>query len=640
MSLELFLGMSARVSVVLALALVVAWSLRRSSAAVRRWLLAVALVSALLVPALGLLLPSVHVQGRVADSLAVATQSLDPIVSDAAGAPAPPATVSPKPAVRATRIELRSIVMGVWGLGAAFVLARVLLAHARVRRIVQRSSKRASLWDEVVRRAGVALGARAKVRRSTSVSAPFVTGIFDPVVIVPAEGDTWEESRRLSVALHELAHVKQRDALVQVIAQLASALHWFNPLVWIVARRLRFERELAADDVVLAHGTKASDYAADLLSIASSAWEGSATSAVGFFQRSELPRRVEALLSRSRERGTPSTRTSIAILVRGGALATLVACASASHTPASGAPATGATAGTPALQAVAEEELERLARDSRADAATIVILDPTSGAILANAGIAAGKRADVAVQSSFVTGSTLKAVTLASALETNALDGSEQLDCEGGSFTYDGKTMRDAGAYGTLPLADVLAVSSNVGFTKVFDRLGGKHLGDTLRAFHFDAPTTIADHSYEGATIAIGEAVKATPLQVAAAYAVFANGGYYVTPSAHGDGARERVIRPETAAKVLALLAAPVNAERGTAKRAKVEGVQVAGKTGTATSTSADGSEGVYASFVGIVPADAPKYVILVAADRPKGDVAGGVVAAPVFARVAKRILK
>lgn len=639
MTFELFLGTSARVSIVLALALVGAWSLRRSSAAVRRWLLTVALSAALLVPALGLLLPSFRVQGRVADSLVVATRSLDPIVSDDGDAPATPSSASTHAAMRTTRLDLRSIAIAGWALGAAFVLARVLVGHARVRRIVRRS-KRAPAWSEAERRAGLALGRRAKVRRSTDVSSPFVTGIFRPTVIVPEEGDAWEESRRVSVLLHELAHVKQRDGLVQSIAQIACAMHWFNPLVWIVARRLRFERELAADDVVLAHGTKASDYAADLLSIASSAWEGSASSAVGFFQRSELPRRVEALLARSRERGTPSTRTSIAILVSGGAIATLVACASASSTAASRPSATATTAGTPALQAIAVDELDRLVRDSHADAATIVILDPTTGAILANAGIADGKAADVATQSSFVTGSTMKAVTLASALDANVLDGSEQLDCEGGSFTYDGKTMRDAGSYGTLAIADVLAVSSNVGFTKVFDRLGGEHLGGTLRAFHFDAPASIADHSYAGATVAIGEAVKATPLQIAAAYAVFANGGFYVTPSTHGDGSRERVVRPETAAKVLELLAAPVNAKLGTAKRAKVEGFQVAGKTGTASYPSADGHERAYASFVGIVPADAPKYVIVVAADQPKGDVAGGVVAAPVFARVATRILK
>ena len=97
---------------------------------------------------------------------------------------------------------------------------------------------------------------------------PMASGIFAPSVLMPEDANRWPLERLRIVLLHELAHVKRRDCLTHVVAQLACALHWFNPLAWIAARHIRTERERACDDLVLACGTRGPDYAEELLEIA------------------------------------------------------------------------------------------------------------------------------------------------------------------------------------------------------------------------------------------------------------------------------------------------------------------------------------------------------------------------------------
>src|SRR5262249_49742726 len=140
---------------------------------------------------------------------------------------------------------------------------------------------------------------------------------------------------------------------------------------------------------------------------------------------------------------------------------------------------------------------------------------------------------------------------------------------------------------------------------------------------------------------AIGEGwMSASPLQMAAAYAALANDGVYMAPTMarHGSTAGVRLIKPNTARAVVAMLEEAVSGELATGKLARIAGVRGAGKTGT-SAWLPDGSQGVYASFVGIVPADHPRFVVLVGAESPRGGESGGKVAAPVFARVAARAL-
>jgi HEAT repeat protein/beta-lactamase regulating signal transducer with metallopeptidase domain len=106
------------------------------------------------------------------------------------------------------------------------------------------------------------------VIESAAVTMPMVCGIWRHAIVMPPAAEHWSDDRRRVVVLHELAHIKRRDCLTQVLAQIVCAAYWFNPIVWFAARQLRVERERACDDFVLAAGEKGPDYAAHLLEIA------------------------------------------------------------------------------------------------------------------------------------------------------------------------------------------------------------------------------------------------------------------------------------------------------------------------------------------------------------------------------------
>jgi cell division protein FtsI (penicillin-binding protein 3) len=377
---------------------------------------------------------------------------------------------------------------------------------------------------------------------------------------------------------------------------------------------------------------------------------------------SRLAARIRAIVAVGRARA-PLGRGVTAALVAGAAGASLaVACVlpseGSSESPAVGVGRTPAVVARqrastidPSIQAIADEELEQAVRQWSARAGVVLVLDPKTGAILANAGRADGVPADVATRTPYFPGSTMKIVTLAAALDDGVASPAETIDCEHGSWTYHGGVIVDPHAQGVLSLPEIVAISSNIGIGKLYDRIKGDRLLGELLAFHFGeappvegaapgrVPDRIDDTKAAGVVLAVGEGVMATPLQVAAAYAVLANGGAYVAPTLvprPGAVPREQIIKPETARAIVGMLDLAVNGDMGTGIRARVPGVRVAGKTGTAE--EADG--GTYASFVGIVPEEAPRWIILVGVEQPRGDEpSGGGVAAPVFSRVAQRAL-
>jgi beta-lactamase regulating signal transducer with metallopeptidase domain len=644
-----FASNALRVAVVLAIALVTTWLLRRGAPAARRLVLASALAGALVMPVVSAVAPAWRLPSPAVASVVHVREVTEPAY----------------PAVRAvtSRVDVESLVAVVWLLGAGAVLARLVLGLARARALVH-GSEAARTWSAAVLRGERVTGVRAHVRVSDEVGAPAVTGLLSPVVLVPRESERWSDDRRHAVLLHELAHVRQRDCFAQLVAQLACALHWFDPLVWVAARRLRLERELAADEAVLAAGARPSGYAEDLLAIASSTWAAGelASGALGMSGRSHLAARITAIVS-GRRSPSPSRARAAAIVTACGVLVLAVACSApttteppvtaSSATIAAAAPAPGAESTIrPALQAIADEELERALAESGGVAGVIVVLDPSTGEILADSGRDHGARADVAARSAYVTGSTMKPAVLAAALDDGILGAGEQIDCEGGSWTYQGGTIHDYHPFGTLSVPEMLAVSSNIGFAKVFDRMGGERLSYWLRAYHFGAAPPVEGavagslpalegKTSLGAVAVIGEVVKASPLQVAAVYATLANGGEYVAPTRarrSGAAARERIMKAETARTVVGMLEGVVYGERSTGKLARIDGVRVAGKTGTASWDLPGGGEGVYASFAGIVPSTSPRFVILVGVEQPK-DGSGPSTAAPVFARVGSRML-
>ena len=209
-----------------------------------------------------------------------------------------------------------------WFAGVTTVFARLLVGLTRVGWLVRQAKPIVddswkTLLHELVDQMG--LMARVKLLRSGQAMMPMTWGLFRPVILLPDSADEWSDERRRVVLIHELAHVKRGDWLVQVLAYAAYGLYWINPLVWMAVRRLRIERERACDDQVLGMGVQPSVYADHLLQIARSLQSRSFSSlAVTMAHKSHLEDRLLAILNPRLHRGvlTPQTMTlSVAMFI-------------------------------------------------------------------------------------------------------------------------------------------------------------------------------------------------------------------------------------------------------------------------------------------------------------------------------------
>ena len=188
----------------------------------------------------------------------------------------------------------------IWICGSLFCFVRMAVVTLRLRALIRRAVPVDSIpIGSRLRWLCRDLGIRSEVTvlSSNEIDVPIAAGIFDPKIVLSAESATWNETRRTSVLCHELAHIKRLDALTQFTSGIATALYWFNPLVWIAVRALRLERERACDDYVLARGTPASDYAHELLEIMSSLHRPQPAAALAMARQSQLEGRVLALLN-------------------------------------------------------------------------------------------------------------------------------------------------------------------------------------------------------------------------------------------------------------------------------------------------------------------------------------------------------
>jgi cell division protein FtsI (penicillin-binding protein 3) len=330
------------------------------------------------------------------------------------------------------------------------------------------------------------------------------------------------------------------------------------------------------------------------------------------------------------------------------------------------------------LQYVAEKALDRAVAESQALSGMVVALDPRSGELLAlahaprfNPNTAAGVPQpvlrDKAALDVFEPGSTFKAFVAAGALESGAVRADESFFCENGAWEVGKHVIHDTHSHAWLTLPRILQVSSNIGMAKVAQRLGRDGMVQTAKQFGFGERSGLALPG-EGkgsvpyprsevalATQAFGQGVSATAVQVAAAFGALANGGvlmrpYVVTRVTDADGvvllenqptAVRRVVSERVARAVVGMLEGVVEKE-GTGARAHMDDYRVAGKTGTAQKPDpvARGySERRIASFVGLVPAEGPRLVVLVVIDEPKTDIYGGLVAAPAFKEIASAAL-
>src|ERR1700676_2768761 len=334
------------------------------------------------------------------------------------------------------------------------------------------------------------------------------------------------------------------------------------------------------------------------------------------------------------------------------------------------------------IQYIAQRELMAAIEKTRAMAGSVIVMNPSTGEILAMANwprfnpnaaseAPAESRMNRAVTALYEPGSTFKLITLAAAFDQEITRADEVFDCENGAIYIAGHRIRDHKPFGLLNVAEILAKSSDVGAIKIALRLGAPRFYDYIRAFGFGAPTGV-DLPGEGkgllhrlenwsaisiGSVSMGQEIGVTPIQLVTAVSAIANGGMLtkthvvqaikrgervVGPDMIATGTEpRRVIRPETAATLRRLMEGVVLG--GTGTLARLDGWSAAGKTGSAQKI--DPATGRYsptqliASFTAFAPISNPAVTIFVSLDSPVGLHEGGQVAAPVFKRIAEQVL-
>lgn len=332
------------------------------------------------------------------------------------------------------------------------------------------------------------------------------------------------------------------------------------------------------------------------------------------------------------------------------------------------------------IQYIAERELDKAFKKYHAKGASIIVMDPYTGAILALAnrptydlnnpsGVTKDKTRDRAIADMFEPGSVFKIVTASAALEEKKVTEEDKFFCENGSYRVGAHVLHDHTKHGLLTFREVIEQSSNIGTVKVAQILGPQIIYKYMKLYGFGSKTGIdligeisgvAKEPRQWskisiASIPIGQEVGATAIQLACAMSVIANGGnlmkpYVVSAIKSRDGemvkkfgpqVRNKAISADTSARMTKMLTGVI--EEGTGKMAKLIGFSAAGKTGTAQKIEPNGrySHSKYiASFVGFAPAEEPIITVVVMVDEPRPVYFGGVVAAPVFKNVAGDVIR
>jgi cell division protein FtsI (penicillin-binding protein 3) len=322
-----------------------------------------------------------------------------------------------------------------------------------------------------------------------------------------------------------------------------------------------------------------------------------------------------------------------------------------------------------ALQEEVEQVLAGVGAKYMPKGATAIAMNPNTGAILALAnwprvnadnptGAPVADEMDKAVGYSYEPGSTFKAITVSGALQDGVVTPNTEISVPPVLQVAD-RQIHDAESHGyeTLTVGQVLKVSSNIGADEIGMRLGPGRFNYWVRRFGFGSPTgvdlpgeqngiVLEPSQYSGSSMGnlpMGQGESVTPIQMATAYSAIANGGILRAPhivaavggKSEPTPAGHRIISENTAAQVRNMLRG-VLADGGTASGAAIHGYDMAGKTGTAN-VVVDGkysSSEYIASFIGMVPASAPKLVVAVMVDEPQGSIYGGSVAAPAFQKI------
>ena len=332
------------------------------------------------------------------------------------------------------------------------------------------------------------------------------------------------------------------------------------------------------------------------------------------------------------------------------------------------------------VQAFAERELDNSFKKYNAKGGTIIAMDPYTGDVLALANrptydpnniqmYPVEAKRNRAISDFFEPGSSFKIVTASAVLEEDVVGIEDEFFCENGKFEWAGHTYHDHKSHGWLTFKDVIKYSSNIGTMKAGMRLGENRLYRYIKRFSFGKKTGIdlpgevigiIRHPRKWSklslcSIAMGQELTVTALQLSCAISSLANGGYYVKPriidrvqDKRGGIIEQfepkrlhRVISEDTAKELREILRGVV--EEGTGRLAEVEGYFPAGKTGTGQKVESNGAyshKKFTASFIGFLPFDKPRFVVVVVMDEPYPSYYGGTVCAPVFEKVAAEMMR
>ena len=349
-------GLTARATLVLCLALLVTWLARRGSARTLHLFWTTTFVALLALPALSLLGPSwsvpilpvrdVETRGESV-VMAVGEASARRTARETPGSAIPPGSPRRMEGSKASPGSHTAALSGsqpqasdipaptpsaiaflIWALGCGVALTSLVVGGLRFRKLVREADRvRDAAWLQQADAIRWRLGVRNEVRilMSPKVATPMAGGLWRPVILLPSDAEGWSPERRAVVLTHELVHVRRRDALRQVVGRTAVALYWFHPLSWLAWRAATIAGERSCDEGVLALGTRPSEYARHLFSLASGTADGRALLALPMVQRSQLENRIMSILKRHRPRY--SLARTLAALAGMGVAGTLIACA-------------------------------------------------------------------------------------------------------------------------------------------------------------------------------------------------------------------------------------------------------------------------------------------------------------------------
>jgi beta-lactamase regulating signal transducer with metallopeptidase domain/HEAT repeat protein len=330
-----------KATMLLMLAMGMSMALRRAPAGARHLVWLATLVALLLTPAMSAwtplplrVLPSeptVMLAGASVTNPFAGTPASSPQTAAAPVAAPKPAPLGAAPAPAVARVSPWTIALYVWATIAAAILFWLGLGAFAVNRILARARVLTGdawlnpLYETADR---LELDHAPRLVMSSSVEMPFACGILHPTIVLPMSAEEWTDERRRVVLFHELAHVRRRDLVGHTLGRLACAFYWFHPMVWSAAKQLRAESERACDDLVLACGAKASDYANHLLEIVTSVRrQGAPATALPMADKREFEGRMLAILDPSLKRATPNRAQKMLLTAGLGSFALFIAAA-------------------------------------------------------------------------------------------------------------------------------------------------------------------------------------------------------------------------------------------------------------------------------------------------------------------------